>query len=74
MKIDIKVVAKAKKNTVKEENGILKVTVMAPAVDGKANKAVLKLLAKYYDVSPGRKEITKGLKSRNKTISIGGIT
>ena len=68
--IDIKVVANAKKNLVKEEGNALKVYVSAPAVDGKANKALIELLAEHFDVRKNQIEITKGLQSRNKTINI----
>jgi len=51
----------------------LKVYLNAPAADGKANKALLAFLAKYFKVSKGKIEIIKGLKSRNKTIMIEGI-
>ncbi|MDP8264763.1 MAG: DUF167 domain-containing protein [Candidatus Aceula lacicola] len=73
MRINIKVIASAKKNLIKEEGDILKVYLNAPAADGKANKALLAFLAKYFKVSKGKIEIIKGLKSRNKTIMIEGI-
>lgn len=78
MKIDIKVIPGAKKNAVKQERDMWegdtwKVYVNAPAVDGKANKALIALLAEYFQVRKSRIEITKGLKSRHKTINIKGI-
>ena len=73
MRINIKVIASAKKNLIRAEGDILKVYLNAPAVDGKANKALVAFLAKYYKVSKGKIEIIKGLKSRNKTIMIEGI-
>lgn len=41
-----------------------------PAVDGKANKAVIALLADYFEVSKSQVKITGGLTSRNKIIEI----
>ncbi len=78
MKINIKVIPGAKKNAIKQERDIWegdtwKVYVAAPAVGGKANKALIALLADYFDVRENQIEIIKGLKSRNKTISIEGI-
>ena len=73
MKINIRVIVSAKKELIKTEGDILKVYLSAPAVDGKANKALVVFLAKYYKVSKGKIEIIKGLKSRNKTIMIEGI-
>ena len=73
MEITIKVIAGARKNLVKQEGDLWKVHLTAPAVDGKANKALLSVLADYFLVPKSRIEITKGLKSRHKTISIKGI-
>ncbi|MDD3375377.1 MAG: DUF167 domain-containing protein [Candidatus Omnitrophica bacterium] len=73
MRIDIKVIAGAKKNFIKQEDDIFKVYLSAPAVDGKANKALVAFLAKHFKISKGKIEIIKGLKSRNKTIMIEGI-
>jgi hypothetical protein len=69
-KIDIKVIPKAKKELVKEENGILKVYLTAPAIEGKANEALVECLSEYFHVKKRSIEITKGLKSRYKTINI----
>lgn len=69
----LKVVPGAKKNSVKQEGERWKVTLTAPAVNGKANKALVVVLADYFGVRKSRIEIIKGLKSRNKTISIESI-
>ena len=55
---------------IKSERGTIKLYTNAPAIDGKANKAVIDLLAKHYSVRKNQIEIIKGLKSRNKTIKI----
>ena len=78
MKIEIKVIPGAKKNAVKHEQDMWaddtwKVYVSAPAVDGKANKTLIDLLARHFGVRKSQIEITKGLKSRYKTITIKGI-
>ncbi|HQP10076.1 MAG TPA: DUF167 domain-containing protein [Candidatus Omnitrophota bacterium] len=73
MKIDIKVIAGAKHNRIAQEEGRWKVYVTAPAVEGKANKAVIGFLAEYFKVRKNQIEITKGLKSPLKTISIESI-
>ena len=72
MKINVKVVANAKKNSIKEENGCLKIYLTAPAVEGKANKALIDFLAVHFVVKKGQIEIIKGLKSKNKTVNISG--
>ena len=73
MRIEIKVIPGAKKNAITQEKGGWKVHLNAPAVDGKANKALVDLLAGHFRVRKSQIEIIKGLKSRHKTISIKGI-
>ena len=67
---ELKVVPKAKKDLIKREGDIWKVCLTAPAADGKANRALIGLLAGYFNVRKSQIEIIKGLKSRHKTISI----
>ncbi|MDP8213253.1 MAG: DUF167 domain-containing protein [Candidatus Zapsychrus exili] len=68
--IEIRVVPGSSREFVKEEQNNLKVYLRAPAVDGKANKALLLFLAKYFNVKKNKVDIIKGLKSRNKTVNI----
>ena len=70
MRLDVKVIPGARKNSLSEENGIFKVHLTAPAVDGKANAALIAFLAEHFDVKKRGIEIIKGLKSRRKTINI----
>lgn len=48
----------------------VKVRLAARAVDGKANEALIKFLAEYYNVSKRDVRITAGLKSRRKRVEI----
>jgi uncharacterized protein (TIGR00251 family) len=50
-----------------------KVKVTAPPVEGKANEALIRLLAKELGISPSRIEILKGRHSREKTLRIPGM-
>ncbi len=69
--IQIRVIPNARQNSVEaSDDGTLKVRVMAPAVDGKANKAVIRQLADYLGVKKNTITIVKGDKSRDKTIEI----
>ena len=68
--IEIKVIPRAKKNFMKNEDGILKIYVTAPAQDGRANEAVLNILADYLGVKKSILRIKKGEKSRNKIIEV----
>ena len=71
--MDIKVFPKSKKNSINQESNLWKVHLNAPAVDGKANKALINILAEHFRVRKSQIEIIKGLKSQRKTISIKGI-
>ena len=50
----------------------IKVKVTAPPVEGKANEALIRFLAKEFGISPSCIEIIKGLHSREKTLRISG--
>ena len=65
------VIPNASRNEViEEEDGSLKVRVTAKATEGKANKAVIEVLADYFGVKKSQVMILSGEKSRNKLISI----
>ncbi|MCB9758055.1 MAG: DUF167 domain-containing protein, partial [Candidatus Omnitrophica bacterium] len=65
-----KVIPGAKRNVFKQEADSIKVYLTAPPVDGKANKALIAFLAQHFSVRKAQVVITKGLQTRNKTISI----
>ena len=68
--IKIKVVPNAKKNKILTECDGLKVYVTAQPTGGRANKAVIELLAEFFDVRKGSVRIIKGEKSREKIVEI----
>ncbi len=68
--INIRVIPNAKKNDVSAEEGKLKVRVKAPAVGGKANKAMIEVLAEFFNVKKSDIRIIKGEKSREKVIEV----
>ena len=71
MIINVKVNPKAKKNLVKKETeDLFRVYVTVPAIKGKANKAMIELLADYFDVSKSRISILSGKKNRHKVLKI----
>ncbi|MBS3170989.1 DUF167 domain-containing protein [Candidatus Woesearchaeota archaeon] len=70
MKIGIKVVPNAKNNSIIKENNLLKVYVKKPAIDNKANKEIIELLGKFFEVKKKNVKIIKGEKSRNKIVEI----
>lgn len=73
MKLQVKVIPAAKKNLIRQEADGIKVYLTAPAADGKANQALVEILAENYQVRKGQIEIIKGLKSRHKIIIIRDI-
>jgi uncharacterized protein (TIGR00251 family) len=56
-----------------EREGALLVRVSAPPVDGKANAALCKLLAKRARVPAGRASVVKGASSRDKVVRLEGV-
>jgi uncharacterized protein (TIGR00251 family) len=50
----------------------LKARLGAAPEDGKANAALLKLLARAWDVAPSRLSLVGGAKERNKTVRLAG--
>jgi hypothetical protein len=51
-----------------------KVRVSAPAEGGRANEAVLELIADALDVSPRDLELTSGRSSRDKVVALAGLS
>jgi len=56
-----------------ERNGALVVRVTAPPVDGRANDALCRLIAKVAGVAPSRVEIVRGHTSRDKVVRVAGL-
>ena len=50
MILQIKVIPGARKNLYKHENGIVKVYLTAPPLEGRANEALCHFLAEHFDV------------------------
>ena len=71
MIIDIRVRPNAKANKVGGEiAGRLIVFVQAPAIDGKANDAVVKVLADHFEVRARDIKIIRGETNRDKSVEI----
>lgn len=68
---DVKVVPSSGKSECKlDKNGALKCYVKSPPENGKANKELVKMLAKGLGLAQGEVEIMAGETSRNKRIKI----
>lgn len=55
-------------------DGRLVVRVTAAPVEGAANAAVVRTLAKALGIAPGAIEVTQGATSRSKTVEVSGLT
>jgi len=55
-------------------DGVLRVAVQAPPVEGAANRAVVRLLANTFHTSPSRVRLVRGEKSKIKTIVLTDLT
>jgi uncharacterized protein (TIGR00251 family) len=54
-------------------DGVLQARVSAAPVDGKANAALCKLIAKRAGVAPSRVGVVRGEKSRDKVVQVEGV-
>ena len=68
----VRVTPRASKNEIVDilSDGTVKVHLTAPPLEGKANEALLKYLAKILNVAPSRLEVVAGAASRDKLISV----
>lgn len=57
-----------------EGRAVLKVRVRARPVEGEANEALIKLLAKALDVPKSALAIQRGGQSRTKMVGVGGLS
>jgi uncharacterized protein (TIGR00251 family) len=79
IKISIKVITHAKKSEVVADDidlfgaRILRVRISQPPEDGKANKALIELLAEYLQVKKNSLTIIAGEKSTHKIVEINFI-
>jgi uncharacterized protein (TIGR00251 family) len=72
--ITVRLQPRARENAiVGERNGVLVVRVTAPPVDGRANDALCRLIAKRARVAAGRVAVVRGASSREKLVRVDGI-
>ena len=74
LELDIRVQSRASRNAVEIDGERITVRVTAAPESGKANDAVVALLAKRLGVPKRSVQIVRGHKSRDKRISIDGIS
>lgn len=71
MRVLVRVKANSKIEAVeKTGDNVFLVRVKAPAIEGRANSAVIKAMAEYFDVPRSRISVIHGLKNKNKLLEI----
>ena len=73
--IEVRVQPRARRNAIEAvAGGPVKAYVTAPPEGGKANEAVVALLAKTLGLAKGRVTIVRGHRSRTKLVKVEGLT
>ena len=70
MRVEVKVIPKSSRSLVKEEEGRLKAYITAAPEKGKANKALIDLLASYFSVKKKDVRIIQGKHAPLKVVEI----
>ena len=70
MKIQVKVKPNSKNEEVSHEGDDFVVKVKEPPKEGKANQAVVKLLAAHFGIPQSQVRILGGFKGKNKVIEV----
>jgi uncharacterized protein (TIGR00251 family) len=70
--LEIKVFPKSSREELVEKDGVIKAYVKAAPDKGKANKALVALIAKKYRVKKTDVTIVTGQTSRNKVVEVSG--
>lgn len=72
----VRVVPRSARNEIVEfmADGTVRIHLTAPPLEGKANQQLIKFLAGILQVHPSRIEIVGGEKSKNKMVSVEGLS
>ncbi|MBI4174799.1 MAG: DUF167 domain-containing protein [Candidatus Aenigmarchaeota archaeon] len=70
MRIKVRVTPNAKKNAIIREADMFRIRLAAPAKEGKANSALIELLAGHFKVRKNAVRIVSGHKSREKIVQV----
>lgn len=75
MQISVKVIPRASKNEVVGwMEDVLKVRLQAPPVDGKANRALLRVLSETFEIPVSAIHLLRGDTGRNKQLELEGVS
>lgn len=70
--VDLRVQPRARRAALEPAGGALKARVTAPPEDGKANAAVIALLAEQWHLPKSSFDVIKGQTARAKTVRVAG--
>ena len=70
MRIQVKVKPNSRSEEVSREGDIFVVKVKEPPREGKANQAVIRLLAEHFGVPKSQVRILSGFRGKNKVIEV----
>ena len=74
-RIDVRLQPRASRNELTGfRDGVLIARVTAPPVDGRANAALCRLIARRAGVAPSRVTIRSGVTSRQKVVEVEGLS
>ena len=68
--VHIKPNSRHREEVVKNNDDSLTVYAKAPAIEGRANAAAIKLLAKHFEVTPSKVKLVRGATSKYKIFEI----
>ncbi len=71
MILKVRVIPRARAESIAKENGELVIKVRDPPERGKANRRVIELVAKYLNIPKSKIEIVRGHRSREKLLKVG---
>jgi uncharacterized protein (TIGR00251 family) len=73
-KVSVRLQARARRDElVAIRDGVLLARVSAPALEGRANRALCRLLAKRLGIAPSKVTIARGERSRDKLVRVQGV-
>ena len=68
--VHLKPNSRHREEVVADDDGLLTVYTKAPAIEGRANLAAVKLLAKHFGVAPSKIKLVRGALSKYKVFEI----
>ena len=74
MKLAVRVIPNARRSEFSgRRDGEVVLRLSAPAVEGKANRAAVEFIAKYFGIARSRVTLVNGEKTRHKVFELEGV-